>query len=197
VTLETYRRKRRFDSTPEPRGGPVTRRPRKSRSVTGRFVIHRHRARRLHYDLRLELGGVLASWAVPRGPTLDAGVKRLAVRVEDHPLEYFDFEGVIPRRQYGAGDVIVWDWGTWTADPSHDDPAEAVRGGELKFRLDGAKLRGRFVLVRTNWRGGSRKEQWLLMHRRDEDAVAGWDPEDHPDSVKSGRTNEQLAAARP
>jgi bifunctional non-homologous end joining protein LigD len=195
VTLDTYRRKRRFDRTPEPSGRPV-RRPRKSRSTTGRFVVHRHRARRLHYDLRLELGGVLVSWAVPRGPTLDASRKRLAVRVEDHPIEYFGFEGVIPARQYGAGDVIVWDWGTWTADPSHQDPEAALNEGELKFRLEGSKLRGGFVLIRTRWSPRGGKQQWLLIHRRDDEAAVGWDPEDHPASAKTGRTNEEVAAAR-
>ena len=105
-------------------------------------MVHRHRARRLHYDLRLEIGGVLASWAVPRGPSLDPSVKRLAVQVEDHPLGYFDFEGVIPAGQYGGGDVIVWDWGRWTPDPDQPDPQVALASGELKVRLDGEKLHG-------------------------------------------------------
>ena len=116
---------RRFDRTPEPKGGAV--RPPTAPVDHGRFVVQRHRATRLHYDLRLELGGVLVSWAVPRGPSLDPRQRRLAIHVEDHPLEYFDFEGTIPARQYGSGDVIVWDWGTWTADPSNPDAADARR----------------------------------------------------------------------
>jgi bifunctional non-homologous end joining protein LigD len=158
-------------------------------------VIQRHRATALHYDLRLELGGVLVSWAVPKGPSLDPADKRLAIHVEDHPLEYFDFEGVIPRAQYGAGDVIVWDWGRWEPDPSVDDPQDALRSGELKFRLDGEKLRGAFVLVRTR-RRTTRRDEWLLIHRRDEDAVEDWNAEDFPASVKTGRTNDELAGDR-
>ena len=135
---------------------------------------------------------MLLSWAVPKGPTLDPGAKRLAVHVEDHPLEYFDFEGVIPDRDYGGGDVIVWDWGTW-ALVRGDDPLAAVAAGELHFELFGQKLAGRFILVRRGREG--EKEQWLLMHKRDESAVQGWDPEDHPQSVKTGRTNDEVAAA--
>jgi bifunctional non-homologous end joining protein LigD len=192
MTLRRYHEKRRFDATPEPRGRP----PRRVVSDRGgRYVIQRHRATALHYDLRLELGGVLVSWAVPKGPSLDPADKRLAIHVEDHPLEYFDFEGVIPRAQYGAGDVIVWDWGRWEPDPSVDDPQDALRSGELKFRLDGEKLRGAFVLVRTR-RRTTRREEWLLIHRRDEDAVEDWNPEDFPASVKTGRTNDELAGDR-
>jgi bifunctional non-homologous end joining protein LigD len=195
MSLETYR-KRRFDETPEPPGERVRRGPRRrSGTGTGRYVVQRHRATRLHYDFRLELNGVLVSWAVPRGPSLDPSQKRLAVHVEDHPLGYFSFEGVIPGRQYGAGDVIVWDWGTWTADPSNPDPSEALAKGELKFRLDGEKLHGDFVLIRTD-RPRTRKDQWLLIHRRDDDAVPGWDAEDYPESVKTGRTNDEVAARR-
>jgi bifunctional non-homologous end joining protein LigD len=154
--------------------------------------VQRHRATRLHYDLRLEAAGVLLSWAVPKGPTLDPGAKRLAVHVEDHPLEYFDFEGVIPDRDYGGGDVIVWDWGTW-ALVRGDDPLAAVASGELHFDLFGKKLAGRFILVRRGREG--EREQWLLMHKRDDAAVRGWDPEDFPQSVKSGRTNDEVARA--
>jgi bifunctional non-homologous end joining protein LigD len=195
VTLDTYRGKRRFDRTPEP-PGEVVRRPRgRATASSGRYVVQRHRATRLHYDFRLELGGVLMSWAIPRGPTLDPGQRRLAVHVEDHPLSYYAFEGVIPKGEYGGGDVIVWDWGRWTADPDTPDAARALRDGELKFRLDGQKLHGSFVLLRMPWREG-RKEQWLLIHRRDEDAVPGWDAEDYPESVKTGRTNDDVAARR-
>ena len=195
MNLETYRRKRRFGRTPEPPGRTPEPRSRRATATTGRFVVQRHRATRLHYDVRLEIGGVLVSWAVPRGPTLDPGSRRLAVQVEDHPLGYYSFEGVIPRGEYGGGDVIVWDWGRWTADETVADAAEAIRDGELKFRLEGVKLRGGFVLLRMGWREGP-KDQWLLIHRRDEDAVPGWDPEDQPESVKTGRTNDDVAARR-
>ncbi|MEV8513695.1 DNA polymerase ligase N-terminal domain-containing protein [Dactylosporangium sp. NPDC051484] len=129
-----------------------------------RFVVQLHRARRAHYDFRLELDGVLVSWAVPKGPSLDPKVRRAAFHVEDHPVEYVDFEGIIPAGTYGGGDVIVWDAGTWVPykDP---DPAAAVAAGELHFELHGRKLRGRFVIVRT------RADEWLLMHKRDEHAV--------------------------
>ena len=154
-----------------------------------RFVVQRHRARRLHYDLRLEADGVLLSWAVPKGPTLDPDVKRMAVRVDDHSLDYFDFEGVIPGSQYGDGDVIVWDWGSWSIS-GDADPITATAAGDLHFDLVGVKLHGHFALVRRGARDG--KEAWLLLHRHDDHAVAGWDPEDHPRSVKSGRTNDEL-----
>lgn len=189
MSLDRYREKRRFDATPEPRG----RRPRpKAGGPGGRYVVQRHRATALHYDVRLELGGVLVGWAVPKGPSLDPAEKRLAIHVEDHPLEYFDFEGLIPRAQYGAGDVIVWDWGRWLPDPSVDDAEAALHAGELKFRLEGEKLHGAFVLVRTSGPGG-RREQWLLIHQRHEDAVEDWDAAEHPASVKTGRTNDDVA----
>lgn len=160
-----------------------------------RFVVQRHRARRLHYDLRFEIDGVLVSWAVPRGPTLDPKARRMAVHVEDHPIEYLDFEGVIPPGQYGGGDVIVWDIGTWEPHGT-DDPAAAVAAGELHAEVTGHKLRGRLVLIRRGQEDGpgDGKEQWLLLHKRDEHAVPGWDPEDHPRSVLSGRTNEEVRA---
>ena len=192
--LDTYRRKRRFDHTPEPSAEVGEDRTAGS-PATGRFVVHRHRASRLHYDLRLEIDGVLVSWAVPRGPTLDPRQRRLAIHVEDHPLDYFSFESVIPSGEYGGGDVIVWDWGTWTADPDTPNPAAALDAGELKFRLDGQKLRGGFVLIRMRWSEGP-KDQWLVIHRRDADAGPGWEPEDYPESVKTGRTNEDVAARR-
>src|SRR5215213_6660524 len=148
MTLTTYRTKRRFDVTPEPRGGGRPRRH--ADSGAARFVVQRHRARRLHYDVRLEIGGVLVSWAVPKGPTLDPAVRRAAFKVEDHPIEYIDFEGIIPAREYGGGDVIVWDAGTWAPHDAGDppDPAAALDAGELHVDLFGQKLRGRFVFVR-------------------------------------------------
>ncbi len=205
MPLEEYRRKRDFRKTPEP---PPVEAPAPG-AVAGsrrRFVIQRHRATRLHYDLRLEIDGVLVSWAVPKGPTQDPAVRRMAVHVEDHPLQYFDFEGVIPARQYGAGDVIVWDWGTWEPEAQTPDPAAAIEHGELKLRAHGTRMKGRFTLVRTSRRPGSAPrtafeddegEQWLLIKKRDADAVAGWDAEQHPTSVKSGRTNDEVKANAP
>jgi bifunctional non-homologous end joining protein LigD len=205
MPLEQYRRKRDFGKTPEPapadRSAGATAAPAALRG--GRFVVQRHRATRLHYDFRIETGGVLVSWAVPRGPTLDPGQRRMAIHVEDHPIEYLDFEGVIPSKQYGAGDVIVWDWGTWEPEAETPDPAAAIAKGELKFRLHGEKLRGRFTIIRTSGRDtGTRpfesdeKEQWLLLHKRDEAAIEGWDAEDHPASVKTGRTNDEVKTDR-
>jgi bifunctional non-homologous end joining protein LigD len=184
--LGTYRRKRDFARTPEPAGGAAP------HPGPLRFVVQRHRARRLHYDLRFEMGGVLASWAVPRGPTLDPAARRNAVHVEDHPIEYLDFEGVIPAGEYGGGDVIVWDIGTWEPVKT-DDPVAAVAAGELHAEVYGQKLRGRLVLIRRDREPGG-KEQWLLLHKRDERAVPGWDPEEHPRSVLSGRTNDEVQA---
>src|SRR6202795_3563307 len=149
MPLEQYRRKRNFDRTPEPAG--VTAPP----VGSGRFVIQRHRATRLHYDFRLEIDGVLVSWAVPKGLTLDPAQRRMAVHVEDHPIEYFDFEGVIPKGQYGGGDVIVWDWGTWQREAETHDPKAAIENGELKFVLSGQKVHGRFTIVRTSRRPGT------------------------------------------
>ena len=187
--LAAYREKRRFDATPEPTGAPPT----VASEHGGRFVVQRHRASRLHYDFRLEVEGVLVSWAVPKGPTLDPSVRRQAIRVEDHPIEYFEFEGIIPKGQYGAGDVIVWDWGRWTPAKA-ERPERAIHRGELHFDLDGEKLRGRFVLVRTD-ADSSSQDRWLLLHKHDEFAVEGWDPEAHPRSVKTGRTNDEVASA--
>jgi bifunctional non-homologous end joining protein LigD len=187
-SLVPYRRKRDFARTPEPAGARVA----EAGPAARRFVVQRHRARRLHYDFRLEIGGVLVSWAVPKGPSLDPSVRRAAYRVEDHPVEYIDFEGVIPAGEYGGGDVIVWDSGTWQPHETAD-PQAALAGGELHLDLYGEKLRGRFVLVRTSGRTPS-KEEWLLLHKRDEFGVDGWNPEEHPRSVLTGRTNEEVKA---
>lgn len=184
--LVPYRRKRDFSKTAEPSSEHAP------AALGNRFVVQRHRATALHYDLRLEAAGVLLSWAVPKGPTLDPDVKRMAIHVEDHPIDYFDFEGVIPAGEYGGGDVIVWDWGTWELADA-DDPIAAVADGNLHFDLHGSKLAGRFALVRRGKPGG--REQWLLIHKHDDDAVAGWDPEQYPRSVKSGRTNDEVKTA--
>jgi bifunctional non-homologous end joining protein LigD len=202
--LAPYERKRDFKKTPEPSGRAGGKKSGAAKTPAGpRFVVQRHRARRLHYDLRFEIDGVLASWAVPKGPTLDPDIKHAAIHVEDHPIEYVDFEGVIPSGQYGGGDVIVWDTGTWDLHAA-DDAAEAVRDGELHADVYGEKLKGRFILIRTGGggrgetgaagRGAPGKEQWLLFHKHDEYAVKGWDPEDHPKSVLSGRTNDEVKA---
>ena len=187
-SLARYKAKRDFARTPEPAG--------ETPSADGdrplRFVVQRHRARRRHYDLRFEMDGVLASWAVPNGPTLDPSVKRLAVHVEDHPIEYIDFEGVIPAGEYGGGDVIVWDTGTWEPHET-DDPVASVSAGELHADVFGEKLKGRLILVRSGRRGED-SDQWLLLHKHDEFAVDGWDAEDHPRSVLSGRTNDEVKA---
>jgi bifunctional non-homologous end joining protein LigD len=207
--LAPYRGKRDFARTPEPSGERATA-PAEAAATealttteaataggTGerRFVVQRHRARRLHYDVRLEIDGVLVSWAVPKGPTLDPKVRRAAFKVEDHPLEYFDFEGVIPSGGYGAGDVIVWDAGTWEPYEAGDppDPGHAIQSGELHADLSGEKLRGRFVFVRTRT-DASGKEEWLLLHKHDDYASDGWSAEDHPRSVLTGRTNDEVQA---
>jgi bifunctional non-homologous end joining protein LigD len=219
VSLEKYKQKRDFARTPEPSGdraaddaradaaradAAAETAPETIASPGGRFVVQRHRARNLHYDLRLEIDGVLVSWAVPKGPTLDPAVRRGAFKVEDHPLDYFDFEGTIPAGQYGAGDVIVWDWGTFVPEAT-DDPGRSIADGELKFELFGEKLRGRYTIVRTAGGAGRHgakrpatddggREQWLLIKKRDAAAVSGWDTEAQPNSVKTGRTNDEVKA---
>src|SRR5689334_11459191 len=163
--LERYRQMRDFSVTPEPSGAKVQAKRRGTdQRAQLRYYVQRHAATRLHYDFRLELDGVLKSWAVPKGPSLDPADKRLAMQTEDHPLDYGDFEGVIPEKQYGAGEVLLWDQGTWT--PEDRDAHEALRKGRLHFRLDGAKLRGSWVLTRT--RGNEDKPAWLLIKRTDD-----------------------------
>lgn len=173
--LDTYRKKRRFDETPEPSGAARARRAKETagRKSTGpalSYLIQEHHARRLHYDFRLELDGTLKSWAIPKGPCLDPSVKRLAVHVEDHPLEYGSFEGEIPQGNYGAGTVIVWDRGTWEPAGGVADARKAYAAGKLKFTLNGAKLHGGWALVRSSMRGSGDKEQWLLIKERDDEA---------------------------
>src|SRR5690606_31068790 len=186
--LERYRAKRDFTRTTEPPGGKVT-------PETSLFVVQKHAARRLHYDLRLQFGDTLKSWAVPNGPSLDPKVRRLAVHTEDHPLEYVDFEDYIPKGQYGAGGMIVWDRGTWIPV---GDPEEGYRKGSLKFRLDGEKLGGGWTLVRLKPKEGERGDNWLLIKERDAFARPGSDGailEERPESVLSGRLVEELGPA--
>lgn len=185
MSLSEYRRKRDFKATPEPKAAA-------SKSKGTSFVIQKHAARRLHYDFRLEMNGVLKSWAVTRGPSLVPGEKRLAVHVEDHPLAYGDFEGIIPPGQYGSGEVIVWDRGNW--EPLHD-PAKGYKKGHLEFSLKGEKLHGHWHLVRMAKREGETRENWLLIKGEDEFARTDDDPdiiEELPLSVKSGRPIESL-----
>lgn len=194
MPLEEYRRKRDFGVTTEPAGAPV---PAETDPGSGQltFVVHKHAARQLHYDVRLEIGGAYASWAVPKGPSLDPAEKRLAVHVEDHPLEYGSFEGVIPAGEYGAGTVMVWDRGTFSPV---GDPVALVEKGHVKFVLEGSKLRGTFALVRMKPRPGEKREMWLLMKERDAEARPGPDYDvlaAAPDSAASGRTMEQIAAS--
>jgi bifunctional non-homologous end joining protein LigD len=163
MPLKEYREKRDFRVSPEPSGLASKKQSKRSRSRI--YVVQKHQASRLHYDFRLEHNGVLLSWAVPKGPSLDPSVKRLAMQVEDHPLEYAQFEGVIPEGQYGAGTVMVWDIGTWR--PEQDDVADAIKKGELKFTLRGKKLRGSWVLVRTPGYGRNARNSWLLIKHRD------------------------------
>ncbi len=190
--LQTYRAKRDFAQTREPRGSTKTK---KATAKGHRYVIQKHDATRLHYDLRLELDGVMLSWAVTRGPSLVPGEKRLAVHVEDHPVEYNKFEGTIPKGQYGGGTVMVWDQGSWIPE---GDPHKGMKKGHLDFRLEGEKLQGRWHLVRMRKRPGERQEPWLLIKSDDEFARSGRDPdilEEQPLSVVSGRSIPEIAAA--
>ena len=184
MALEEYKRKRRFEDTPEPP-------PEVAKKSGNRFVVQQHRATRLHYDFRLEMDGVLKSWAVPKGPSLDPADKRLAMQVEDHPVSYFDFEGIIPTGNYGAGTVMVWDLGTWEAQ---GDAHAMLAKGDLKFILRGEKLKGSFVLARMrSRRPGSKGTEWLLIKHRDEEVVPGYDIDQFDYSVLTRRTLDQIA----
>jgi bifunctional non-homologous end joining protein LigD len=187
--LTKYRTKRNFKITPEPAGSA------KKRVAAHEldFVIQKHQARHLHYDFRLEWNGVLLSWAVPKGPSLDPSVKRLAMAVEDHPIEYGGFEGIIPEGQYGGGTVMVWDRGTW--EPDDEDVDAHLKKGDLKFTLHGSKLKGSWALVRTSGMGKDTRAKWLLIKHRDkyasmQDIVIG-----KPKSVVSKRSMAQIAEA--
>ena len=182
TALKQYRLKRNFEQTSEPTG-ITKRRAKTSSGADGIFVVHKHDARRLHYDLRLQEKGALWSWAVTRGPSLDPAEKRLAVHVEDHPLEYAAFEGTIPKGSYGAGTVIVWDEGTWTP---LEDATKGMKKGHLNFELHGKKLKGAWHLVRMKPRAGEKRDNWLLIKANDAFARPGEDIlESQPHSVKS------------
>jgi bifunctional non-homologous end joining protein LigD len=188
MSLKKYVEKRHFDRTPEPAPKTADRHPHPLQ-----YCVQRHHATNLHYDLRLEVDGALKSWAVPKGPTLDPAVKHLAVMVEDHPIEYGSFEGVIPKGNYGAGSVMLWDRGSYEllGDATAE---EQLARGDFKFHLNGEKIRGDFALVRTKRGKGN---EWLLLKKKDAFAKPGWDPEDHARSVKSGLTQEEIARGLP
>ncbi len=192
--LAEYRRKRDFSRTEEPPGTA------KRAGPTLAFVIQKHAASRLHFDLRLELDGVMKSWAVPKGPSLDPAVKRLAMQVEDHPIDYNQFEGTIPEGEYGGGTVMLWDRGTYEYGGDDPDPLkglrEGYRKGDFKFVLRGKRLRGSWVLVRMR-RGDPKRAQWLLIKHRDEFADPGSDGVgEHDTSVATGRTMAEIAAGK-
>lgn len=184
--LAEYRKKRRFDVTAEPAGAKTPRKAKRKLS----YVIQKHRATALHYDFRLEWKGVLLSWAVPKGPSLDPSVKRMAMPTEDHPIEYAKFEGIIPEGEYGGGTVMIWDAGTWT--PESPDVDAALKKGDLKFTLEGRKLHGSWVLVRIRAREGGRPP-WLLIKHRDEFASKVDIAEEEPRSIVSKRILAEIA----
>jgi bifunctional non-homologous end joining protein LigD len=197
MSLDEYKRKRRFEETPEPP-------PKVEKQSRHRFVVQRHAASRLHYDFRLEMEGVLKSWAVPKGPSLDPADKRLAMQVEDHPVSYFDFEGTIPEGNYGGGTVMVWDAGTWEplspvpvngeyVPGTEKEAAAMLMKGDLKFRLKGKRLNGDFALVHIKGRSGSKGNEWLLIKKKDDYVVPGFDIDAYETSILTGRTMAQIA----
>ena len=188
MALNEYRKKRDLKISPEPSGEKSSAKGSKSSLI---YVVQKHRATQLHYDFRLEFHGTLLSWAVPKGPSLDPSTKRLAMQVEDHPVEYAGFEGVIPEGEYGGGTVMVWDKGTWTSESP--DPAAALEKGDLKFTLHGKKLRGSWVLVRTRGFGSSSKTSWLLIKHRDEFASTVEVTQEMPRSAVSNRLLADIA----
>jgi bifunctional non-homologous end joining protein LigD len=189
--LKKYRTMRDFGVTSEPSGG----KPKGTKLPI--FVIQKHHASRLHYDFRLEMEGVLKSWAVPKGPSYDPANKRLAMMTEDHPYDYASFEGVIPAGQYGGGNVIIWDNGTWEFIEPGDDPVKALRGGKLTFRMYGRKMFGEWALVKIHGRSGSKGNEWLLIKHRDEFASDDVDvTELAPRSIISNLTVEEIGASK-
>jgi bifunctional non-homologous end joining protein LigD len=198
MALEEYKRKRRFEETPEPPAEVA-------KKKGNRFVVQKHEATRLHYDFRLEMEGVLKSWAVPKGPSLDPADKRLAMQVEDHPVSYFDFEGNIPEGNYGAGSVMVWDVGTWAplspvlvngkyVPGTEAEAAAMLAKGDLKFRLNGKRLKGDFALIKMKGRRpGSKGNEWLMIKKHDQYVVEGYDAADIDESVLSGRSMDEIA----
>lgn len=189
MSLEEYARKRDFTKTPEPA-------PRKPAATGHRFFVQRHNASHLHYDFRLEIDGTLKSWAVPKGPSLDPSLKHFAAMVEDHPIDYGDFEGNIPKGSYGGGSVMLWDRGTFELIGDETGEAQIARG-DLKFRLHGEKLSGTWALVHMKVSGSKKGNEWLLIKKKDEAAQPGWDVEAFAYSVKTGRTQEEIAANLP
>jgi len=188
MTLSKYREKRNFAQTPEPAGTPKSSR---GANHARMFVVQKHRASQLHYDFRLEYGNVLLSWAIPKGPSLDPSVKRLAMQVEDHPVEYANFEGAIPEGEYGGGTVMVWDKGTWIAES--DNAEAALQKGDLKFNLQGKKLRGSWVLVRTRGYGSRSDRSWLLIKHKDRFASKTDITETKPRSAVTNRLLADIA----
>ena len=198
MSLQEYKRKRRFEETPEPP-------PKVEKQSRHRFVVQRHAATRLHYDFRLEMEGVLKSWAVPKGPSLDPADKRLAMQVEDHPVSYYDFEGTIPEGNYGGGTVMVWDAGTWEplspvpvngeyVPGTEKEAAAMLAKGDLKFRLKGKRLKGDFALVHIKARRpGSKGNEWLLIKKKDDHVIAGFNIDEYDTSILTGRTMAQIA----
>jgi bifunctional non-homologous end joining protein LigD len=195
MSLREYHKKRRFDVTSEPKGKePPAKAATKARTKKAKklaFVVQKHRATALHYDVRLEWNGVMLSWAVPKGPSYDPTIKRLAMQVEDHPIEYNEFEGIIPEGEYGGGTVMIWDHGLWI--PESPDVDAALAKGDLKVSFEGTKLRGSWVLVRTRGRPGSSKPAWLMIKHRDKWATTQDITELAPRSVVSNRLLVEIA----
>src|SRR6185312_3734096 len=194
MSLEEYKRKRDFTQTPEPAAGALSH----SKPRGGFFCVQRHDASHLHYDFRLEIDGTLKSWAVPKGPSLDPAVKHSAAHVEDHPVEYGEFEGNIPKGSYGGGSVMLWDHGTFELIGPESGEAQIARG-DLKFELHGEKLAGTWALVHMKGRGSGKNKDngWLIIKKKDAAAQAGWDIEQFAVSVKTGRTQAEIAADLP